>query len=477
MPAFNEGALNIAAATAPGTSLETSSAIIARLEKKLTEHPAVTSVIRFTGRAEQDEHAMDVHYSELEVDLEIEDKHHRDRVLREVRAMAGDIPGLTVTVGQPVSHRIDHMLSGVRATIAVKLFGPDLDVLRSLARGTEAAMKGVDGTVDVSIEQQTEVPHLVIRPRATELAVLGRTQGDLIHFVQMALAGERVGTWWERERTRAVVARFSSDYLADLDKIRSLPVDKDGSRFVPLEAIASVDRTMGPNLINRENVARRLVVSANVSGRDVRGAVDEIEAALKSSVPMPSGYHYALGGEFESEAAASRTILGLSVLAVLGMLLLLSSAFGSMRHALLVMANLPFALMGGAVAVWLTGGVITVASLVGFITLFGIASRNGIMLISRYRKLVREGGATLEAAVVEGSVTRLTPILMTALTAALALIPIAIQSGEPGHEIQGPMAVVILGGLVSATLLNLIVIPALFARFAGKHDVLAPSIR
>ncbi len=477
LPPFNEGALNIAAATAPGTSLETSSNIAARLERVLTEHPAVTSVIRFTGRAEEDEHALDVNYSELEVTLDLENKHHRDQVLEDVRAMAAGIPGLTVTVGQPISHRIDHMLSGVRTTIAVKLFGPDLDTLRSLARRAESAVRSVRGTVDVSVEQQTEVPHLVIRPRATEIAVLGRSQGDLIHFVQMALAGERVGTWWEHERTRAIVARFPADYLEDIDRMRSLPLEAEGTRFVPLEAVASIDRTMGPNLINRENVERRLVVSANVSGRDVKGAVEEIESALRSSVPMPSGYRYALGGEFESEAAASRTIVGLSLFAVFGMLLLLSTAFRSMRHAIIVMVNLPFALVGGAVAVWLTDGIITVASLVGFITLFGIASRNGIMMISHYRKLIREDGLPVQTAVIEGSVHRLTPILMTALTAALALIPIAMSSGEPGHEIQGPMATVILGGLVSATALNLVVIPALFARFAGVEDVLAPSFR
>jgi Cu/Ag efflux pump CusA len=477
LPPFNEGALNIAAATAPGTSLQASSDIVSRLERKLSKHPAVTSVIRFTGRAEQDEHAMDVNYSELEVTLDLKDKHHRDEVLRDVRAMAREIPGLTVTVGQPISHRIDHMLSGVRATIAVKLFGPDVDTLRSLARQAEAAMRQVEGAVDVSVEQQTEVPHLVIRPRATELAMLGQSQGDLIHFVQMALAGERVGTWWDKERTRAVVARFPAIYLHDLDRMRSLPVDAGGERFVPLEAVATLSRTMGPNLINRENGERRLVVSANVSGRDVKSTAESIDAALAGALAMPSGYRYKLGGEFENEAAASRTIVGLALLAIFGMLMLLSSAFRSLRHAAIVMVNLPLALLGGAAAVWLTGGVITVASLVGFITLFGIASRNGIMMISHYRRLVRDENLSLDDAVVEGSVHRLTPILMTALTAALALIPIAMSSGEPGHEIQGPMAAVILGGLLSATILNLVVIPSLFARFAGMDEVLAPSIR
>lgn len=474
LPPFNEGALNIAAATAPGTSLAESTKIASRLERALIDHPAVTSVIRVTGRAEQDEHALEVNYSELEVTLDVAER-DRDRVMADIRATAEAIPGLAITVGQPISHRIEHMMSGVRATLAVKLYGPELDTLRVLSREAEEAVRGVAGTVDVSVEQQTEVPHLVVRPRATELAAFGERPGELIRFVQMALAGEHVGTWWEQERTVPVIARYPQSYRDDVDLMRKLPVDAHGERFVPLEAIADVSRTMGPNLINRENVERRIVVSANVVGGDVRRVATEVEAALER-VDLPSGYRFVLGGEFESEARASRTIIGLSLLAIAAMVLLLTSAFRSVRDALLVMCNLPLALVGGSVAVWATGGVMTLASLVGFITLFGIASRNGIMMVTHYRQLMAEGLSRTEA-VVEGSMHRLVPILMTALTAALALIPIAIAAGQPGHEIQGPMAQVILGGLLSATLLNLVSVPVLFARFATDDVEALPSMR
>ena len=293
----------------------------------------------------------------------------------------------------------------------------------------------------------------------------------------MALAGETVGTWWQQERTIDVVAKFPDSYRDDIDLMRKLPVDAHGQQFVPLEAVANITRTMGPNLINRENVQRRIVVSANVTGRDVKSVAAEVDAAIAAQVERPRGYRYELGGEFESEAAASQTIVGLSLLAMLGMLLLLTSAFRSTRDALLVMLNLPLALVGGSIAVWITGGVLTVASLVGFITLFGIASRNGIMMVTHYRQLMHEG-MPLRVAVVEGSVHRLVPNLLTAHTAALALIPIAMASGQPGHEIQGPMAQVILGGLISATLLNLVVVPTLFARFAKVDpDAIPPSAR
>lgn len=476
LPPFNEGALNIAAATAPGTSLSKSTEIAGRLETMLLNHKAVDSVIRITGRAEQDEHAMEVNYSELEVTLDTGDD-DRDQVMADIRREASEIPGLVITVGQPISHRIDHMLSGVRTTLAVKIYGRELDTLRALAQQAEEAVRGVEGTVDVSVEQQTEVPHLVVRPRSTELAAFGEQPGELIRFTQMALAGEKVGTWWEQERTMPIVARFPETYLDDIDLMRKLPVDAHGEQFVPLEAVANVQRTMGPNLINRENVERRIVVSANVAGRDIKSVAEEVDEALQAKLDRPPGYRYELGGEFESEAAASRTIVGLSLLAIIGMVLLLTSAFRSWRDAALVLLNLPLALMGGAAAVWLTGGVLTVASLVGFITLFGIASRNGIMMVTHYRQLMHEG-LTLEQAVIEGSVHRLIPILMTALTAALALIPIAMAAGQPGHEIQGPMAQVILGGLLSATLLNLVVVPSLFARFSSHDpDALPPSLR
>jgi copper/silver efflux system protein len=464
LPEFNEGSLNIAAATAPGTSLKTSDQVVSRLETFLVHHPAVTSVIRSTGRAERDEHAMDVNFSELEVGLNLKGR-DRGGVLAEIREKAASIPGLSVAVGQPISHRIEHLVSGVRANLAVKIYGPDLDRLRVLAKQTEGTMKGIPGLVDLAVEQQTDIPQLIVRPKPTELSAFGVRPGELARFVEMAFVGQSIATWWEGERVYNVVAKLPDVYRSDFELLRTTPLDVNGQRFAELGAVAQVDKTMGPNLINRENVERRIVVTANVVGRDLRGAAREVQSKLAGAVKLPAGYHLALGGEFESEAAASRTILGLSVLALAGMAMLLFVAFRSLRDAALVMLNLPLALIGGAAAVWLEGGVMSIASLVGFITLFGIATRNGIMLITHYRHLLTVDHLPLRDAVIQGSVDRLIPILMTALTAALALIPIVIAAGEPGNEIQAPMAAVILGGLISSTLLNLLVLPPLFARF------------
>ncbi len=463
LPEFNEGSLNIAAATAPGTSLQTSDEIVGRLEQFLVHHPAVSSVIRSTGRAERDEHAMDVNFSELEVGLDLEGQ-DRDAVLEEIRAQAASIPGLAVAVGQPISHRIEHLVSGVRANLAIKLYGPDLERLRSLARKSEAALKGVAGLVDLTVEQQTDVPQLIIRPKPTELAAFGQRPGELARFVQMAFAGQRVGSWWEEERVYDLVVKLPDVYRTELGLLASTPIDVRGERFAELSSVAFIDKTTGPNLINRENLQRRIVVTANVTGRDVRGAAAEVQQKLDAALTMPTGYHLELGGELESEANASRTILALSLLALVGVAALLYFAFRSIRDAALVLLNLPLALMGGAVAVWLSGGILNVASLVGFITLFGIATRNGIMMITHYRQLLSEG-TPMRDAVLVGSLNRLVPILMTAITAGLALVPIVLAAGEPGNEIQAPMAVVILGGLTSSTLLNLLVIPSLFARF------------
>lgn len=475
LPEFNEGSLNIAAATAPGTSLKTSDEVVSRLESFLVRHPAVTSVIRSTGRAERDEHAMDVNFSELEVGLDLEGR-DREAVLAEIREKAASIPGLSVAVGQPISHRIEHLVSGVRANLAVKIYGPDLDRLRALAKQSEAAMKAIAGLADLAVEQQTDIPQLIVRPKSTELSAFGLRPGELARFVEMAFAGQKVATWWEDERVYDVVAKLPDVYRSDFELLRSTPIDVNGQRFAELGAVAEVDKTTGPNLINRENVERRIVVTANVVGRDLRGAAREVQAKLTGGVKLPAGYHLELAGEFESEAAASRTILGLSVLAIVGMAVLLFIAFRSLRDAALVMLNLPLALIGGAAAVWLGGGVMSIASLVGFITLFGIATRNGIMLITHYRHLLTVERLPLRDAVMQGSIDRVIPIVMTALTAALALIPIVMAAGEPGNEIQAPMAAVILGGLISSTLLNLLVLPPLFARFGQVNPTDASGL-
>ncbi len=467
LPEFNEGSLNIAAATAPGTSLETSEAVVRRLEQYLVEHPAVTSVIRSTGRAERDEHALDVNFSELEVGLAL-DAGEREEVFADVREHASTIPGLAVTVGQPISHRIEHMVSGSRSSLTLKIFGPDLDQLRRLARLAEAAMLGVDGLVDLSVEQLTEIPTLAIEPRHTELAAFGLTPGELTRLVEMSLKGHEVGTYWRGERPIGVIARFPRGYHEDQSLLLQLPLDRSAERYTRLDQVASVTKTLGPNLINRENAQRRILVTANVAGRDLLSVANDVNAAVLEAVPMPAGYHVVLGGEFEQQAAASRTITALSIVAIFAIALLLFMAFRSLRDVALVMLNLPLALVGGVAAVAFSGGILSVASLVGFITLFGIATRNGIMMVSHYRHLIDEEGLEIREAVVAGSVHRLLPILMTALTAALALIPISMASSDPGGEIQGPMAAVILGGLVSSTFLNLLVMPPLFARFGGR---------
>ncbi len=474
LPEFNEGSLNIAAATAPGTSLETSSAIVSRLEHQLLSHPAVTSVIRSTGRAERDEHALDVNFSELEVGLDLE-KGEREVILDEIRTGAATVPGLSVAVGQPISHRIEHLVSGVRANLAVKFFGPDLERLRTHAREAEAVMKGVPGLVDVTVEQQTDLPQLVVRPRPAELAAFGMRPGELAAFVETAFAGRTVSSWREADRLYEVVVKFPDEHRNDIALFSAAPVDVDGQRFAELSSVARIDKTLGPNLINRENVQRRIVVTANVAGRDARGAALETDRRLRETLKLGAGYRLELGGEFEAEASASRTIALLSAVALVGMVALLYAAFRSLRDAALVMVNLPLALVGGVVAVQLGGGILSIASLVGFITLFGIAARNGIMMITHMRQLIAEG-VPIDEAVLQGSLDRLIPILMTALTAALALIPIVMATGEPGNEIQAPMAAVILGGLTSSTLLNLLVLPALFARFGvSRRERLAAA--
>ncbi|HEY6562585.1 MAG TPA: efflux RND transporter permease subunit [Polyangiaceae bacterium] len=483
LPEFNEGALNIAAATAPGTSLETSDAIVTRLERALLAHPAVSSVIRSTGRAERDEHALDVNYSELEVGLR--PKVERARVFAEVRSLAEAIPGLSVTVGQPISHRIEHVVSGSRASVAVKIFGPDLDELRRLAAESSTVMAQVPGTTDVTVEQQSEIPILTIKPKLTELGFAALTPGEVARSTRVALHGVPVGQYWQGERPYEVVVKLPGAYRESGDSVARVPIAGPASldgrtssapsgvayapaltrRWLELGQIAELNKTLGPNLINHEHGQRRILVTANIAGRDLVSTAQEIQTKLYSSVRRPDGYFLELGGQFETEAQTTRRLLGLSAIVGLAVFLLLAFALQSLRDALLVLTNLPFALIGGVIAVAIGGGVLTIAASVGFITLFGIATRNGILLVSHIKALQAEG-APIERAIIQGSVDRLVPILMTALTAALALIPIALSSGKPGSEIQGPMAGVILGGLASSTLLTLLVVPAIYGRFS-----------
>ena len=473
LPEFQEGTLVISAITVPGTGLDTSDEMGRRIERILLEHPAVAGTSRRTGRAELDEHAQGANAAEIDVRLDLSEAELED-VLEDLRADLAVVPGTNVTIGQPIGHRIDHMLSGTRASIAVKLFGPDLYELRRLAERIRASIEDVPGVVDLSVEQQADVPQLRIYADRQAMAQYGVTPGRLAEAVDVAFAGEAVSEVREGQETYDLVVRFDEASRGSAERIRAALVDTPLGPKVPLAQLAEVRQERGPNTISREDVQRKIVVSANVSGRDVGSVVEDIQEGIAQAVALPEGYFVEYGGQFESAREATRTITLLSLLSVVLIFLVLYKEFASSRAAFLVMVNLPLALTGGLVAVFLfLEGELNVAALVGFITLFGIAVRNGILLVSHYIQLLGEG-KSLREAVFQGSMERLNPILMTALTAGLALIPLALGGGEPGKEIQTPMAIVILGGLLTSTFLNMVVVPALFLRF-GERGVLQPN--
>ena len=467
LPEFNEGSLTLSVLTVPGTSLEESNKIGRRAEEILLAHPEIKSTARRTGRAELDEHAQGVNASEIDARFELE---HKDKeiFLEEMRSALSALPGTNITIGQPIGHRIDHMLSGTRANIAVKLFGPDLRHLRVLAEQVRQQMEDVPGIVDLAIEQQVEVPQVRIRPKRQAMATYGITVAELAEFTDVAFNGEVASQILEGQRSYDLVVRFDERYRGNIELIRQALFDTPAGFKVPLEQLADVIYEKGPNTISRENVQRKIVVQANVSGGDLRSAIDEIKARLEGKIDFPQEYYVEYGGQFESEQMATRMLTIFTLFAVVAIFLILYVEFGSFRSALFIMVNLPLALIGGIWAVYFTSGIISIASLVGFITLFGIATRNGVLLIAHYQNLLNEGKGFREA-IVEGSLERLNPILMTAITAALALIPLALGGGEPGKEIQTPMAVVILGGLLSSTVLNMIVMPGLFYKFGRGH--------
>lgn len=467
LPEFNEGALTVSVVTVPGTSLEESNAIGQRVEQILKAKPAVINTDRRQGRAELDEHAQGVNAAEIDVTLR--DDADKEALFEELRNEFTSIPGTNVTIGQPIGHRIDHMLSGTRANIAVKLFGPDLYQLRLIGTQIRDVMAGVSGVADLQLEQQSDVPQLRIKADRAALARHGMSVGQLAEAIDVALNGEAVSQVLEEGRSVDLVVRYPDAYRLNADAIAAVSFDTPTGRHVPLSQLATVTVDRGPNTISRENVQRKIVVQANVAGRDLGSTVADIERAVAEGVTLPPGYFVEYGGQFEAQEEATRTLSVLSLLSVAAIFLLLYGEFGSARTAGLVMANLPLALIGGVVAVLLTGRVVSIASLVGFVTLFGIATRNGILLVAHYRHLLAEGVPFAEA-VTRGSLERLSPILMTALTAGLALIPLAFGGGEPGNELQTPMAIVILGGLLSATVLNMIVLPALYWMF-GARDV------
>jgi len=468
LPEFNEGALTISAVTLPGTSLADSDNLGRGLERILLSVPEVVSTARRTGRAELDEHVQGVESAELDVMLQMKDR-PKEEVLAEIRERVTLLPGMNVTVGGPIAHRIDHMLSGTRANIAVKVFGDDLALLRGLARQIEAAMRNVPGVVDLAVEQQTDIPTVRVRVRPEDAARFGLQPGEVATQIQTAFVGMEVNRILEGQVSFPLVLRFPSYPLEDLEAIGSTLLDSPSGAKVPLGAVADVVEDRSPNFISRENVTRKIVVQCNVAGRDLLGVVNDIRAIVGSSVALPPGYGIEYGGQFESEAQASRRLLILGGIVIAGILLILSAAFHSTRDALIIMINLPLALVGGVAGVYLAGGVLSVASLIGFITLFGIATRNGIMLVSHIRHLQEAEGVTdLHQAVLQGASERLAPILMTALAAGLALVPIAMGMGQPGSEIQAPMAIVILFGLLTSTALNMVVVPAVYYRFGAR---------
>jgi CzcA family heavy metal efflux pump len=469
LPEFNEGSLTVGAVTIPGTSLAESDQLGTALEKILLTVPEVRSTGRRTGRAELDEHVQSVESAEIDVDLQMANR-PKDEVLQDIRDKVSVLPGTNVSVGQPISHRIDHMLSGTLANIAVKIFGDDLRQLRLLAKEVQTAMAGVPGVVDLSLEQQTDIPTLRIRADPAMAARYGLPAGEVSERIETVLVGREVGRILDGQVSFPLVAKYEDvrrpgDAQDTLAGIRGMLLDTPAGPRVPLSSVATIQEDRSPNFIMREGVQRRIVVQANVAGRDLRGTVQEIQERVAQAVKLPQGYRIEYGGQFESAERAYQRLLLLGIGVVAGIFLILGIAFGSYKDALIIMLNLPLALVGGVAGVFLAGGVLSLASIVGFITLFGIATRNGIMLVSHVRHLRENGTADFRQAVMDGASERLAPILMTALAAGLALVPIAMGMGKPGSEIQAPMAIVIFCGLLTSTALNMVVVPAAYYRF------------
>lgn len=461
LPEFNEGALTISYVSAPDISLHESTKLGIQAEEKLLEIKGVKSVQRRTGRGELDEHAQPVNAGEIEVVIDINEL-DREVAMEEARHALADIAGVQFTVGQPISHRIDHMLSGTRASIAVKIFGSDLAQLRRIGEKVEHEMEGVEGIVDLAVEPMVNIPQISIRFNRKMMAQHGVTSGQLAEFVDVAFNGEKVGRVLEGQKTFDIVIRYDDAYRNNIERLKDALVSTNTGAMLPLSDFASVEYDLGPNQIGRENAQRKLVVQANVANRDLGSIIKELQSEIESNVDLPRGYYIEYGGQFESEQTASKVITLISVVSLLIIVLILYYEFRTFKDTLIALVNMPLALIGGIWAVVLTGGVVSVASLVGFITLFGIAARNGILLISHYQNLIKEG-LPFQEAIHRGSQERLNPILMTALTAGLALIPLALGQGEPGKEIEAPMAIVILGGLLTSTFLNMYVIPSLYS--------------
>ena len=467
LPPFNEGSFTINVATLPGISLEESDRIGRRAEELLLTIPEIQTVGRKTGRAELDEHALGVNVSEIEAPFVLGDR-SKEALVAEVREKLGTLPGTNIEVGAPISHRIDAMLSGTRASIAIKVFGTDLNKMYQIGNQIKAAVEGVDGIADLNVEQQVERPQLKIVPRREVMAQYGISMPEFADMVGVLLAGEPVSQVYEGRRVFDLTLKVGDDSRATAEDINRMIVDAKGTK-IALGQIADVVSSVGPNTINRENVQRKVVVSANVAGRDLRGVVTDIRGIVEEQIELPEDYHVEYGGQFENEEAASRTLLIASLFAIMVVYLLLYNQFRSLSQAAVILINLPLALVGGVMVLWATGGEMSIPAIIGFISLFGIATRNGMLLIERYNDLRAEGCSVYEC-IMRGSADRLNPILMTALTTALALIPLALGGDLPGNEIQSPMAKVILGGLATSTLLNGFIVPIMYMLSAPRRS-------
>lgn len=460
LPSFNEGSFTVNVSSLPGISLEESDRIGRRAEELLLSIPEIETVARKTGRAELDEHALGVNVSEIEAPFTLKDRSHAE-LLAEVREKLSTIAGANIEIGQPISHRIDAMLSGTQASIAIKLFGDDLNEMFAIGNRIKAAVADVEGIADLNVEQQIERPELKIVPKREMLARYGIPLSAFNEFVAVNMAGETVSQVYDQGRTFNLVVRAAEQNRGSIERIRDLMIDDADGNKVPLSYVADVVSSTGPNTINRENVKRKIVISANTSGRDLRSVVNDIRERVDEQIVLPEGYHIEYGGQFESEQAASRTLLLTSLMSIVIIFLLLYVEFRNAVQSGVVLLNLPLALIGGVFALLITTGEVSIPAIIGFISLFGIATRNGMLLINRYNHL-REEGMPLRESIVTGSLDRLNPILMTALTSALALIPLALRGDLPGNEIQSPMAKVILGGLLTSTFLNAFIVPIVY---------------
>ena len=460
LPAFNEGSLTINITSMPGISLEESDKLGRRAEELLLSIPEIQTVARKTGRAELDEHSRGVNGSEIEAPYEL--KHRsKDEMMQEVRDKLNTLSGANIELGQPISHRIDAMLSGTKASIAIKLFGDDLNHLYLYANRIKTAITGVEGIADLNVEQQVERPQLQMIPKREMMAKYGITMPEFAEFVEVNLAGATVSQVYEQGKVFNLIVRAKDNVRDEMDKIRDLMIDTPNGQRIPISYVADVVSTVGPNTVSRENVKRKIVISANTSGRDLRGVVNDVQEIIDAEVKLPEGYHVEYGGQFESEQAASRTLLLTSLMSIVVIFLLLYMQFKNAAQSGVILLNLPLALIGGVFALMFTSGEVSIPAIIGFISLFGIATRNGMLLISHYNDL-RANGLALQESVVKGSLDRLNPILMTALTSALALIPLAFRGDLPGNEIQSPMAQVILGGLLTSTFLNAFIVPIVY---------------